>query len=74
MQDRVRETSEQWDEVPAKVVGRSRKSPVSLAAGAPFLQMGRDWGGNRYGQPRGVFRFASHEEANQWQMNHKTTR
>jgi hypothetical protein len=34
MKDGVRETSEQWDDVPAKVVGRQRRGPVNLEAGA----------------------------------------
>lgn len=74
MKDGVRETSEQWNEIPAKEVGRRCRSPVNLEAGASFLQMGVAWGGKRCGQPKGVFRFASHEEANQWQMKHQVTR
>lgn len=74
MRDGIRETSEQWDDVPTKVVGRQRRVPVNLEAGADFLKMGENWGGKRRGQPKGIFRFASHEEANQWQMMHQITR
>lgn len=62
----VRETTEQWDDVPAKVVGRRKQGLINLERGSAFLAMGRErCGGN--GRPKGVFRYASHEEANQWQ-------
>ncbi len=66
MQDRVRETAEQWDDVPAKVVGR-RRSAAPGWKGATILQdrvnegiRGRTW------WPKGVVRFSSFKEADEW--------
>jgi len=71
---RIRETSEQWDDVPAKVVGRRGKAPVNLEKGAAFMRMAADRGGHRVGWPKGVFRFRSHDEADQWLIANMITR
>ncbi len=63
MKRAVRETSEQWDDVPAKVVGRRRKGPVNLELGEGFLRMGADAGRRIPHRPKGVVRYTSHEEA-----------
>lgn len=65
----IRETSAQWDDIPAKVIGR-RQTPVVRATADYGLQdlvndMHRD-AAQRVTWPRGIFRFKSHEEADQW--------
>ncbi len=51
-----------------KVVGQLRKTPwqrfVRLQATAALLAKGK-------GQPKGVYRFTSHEECAQWTVNQK---
>jgi hypothetical protein len=54
--------------LPMKVVGQLRKTPwqrfVRLQATAALLAKGK-------GQPKGVYRFTSHEECAQWTVNQK---
>ena len=59
-----KETSAQWDDIPAKVVGRRRPPAMNLERGAAFLRMGKDMGIRLSGRKKGVFRYRSHEEAN----------
>lgn len=65
MNGKVKETREQWDDVPAKVVGRRKPGRVTLESGASFLQWGAERNIRLRGRIRGVYRYASHEEANQ---------
>jgi hypothetical protein len=67
MKNIVRETKEQWDDVPAKVVGRRRPpsggwSDVNILQHRinDSLRTGSGW-------PKGVYRFKSFEEADEWQ-------
>ena len=63
---------DEWINIPAvktqsmKVVGQLRKTPwerfVRLQGTAALLAKGK-------GQPKGVYRFASHEECAQWTAN-----
>lgn len=61
--NKVRETREQWDDVPAKVVGRRKPGVVNLERGAAFLRWGADANIRLRGRPKGVFRYRSFEEA-----------
>ncbi|MBI3886965.1 MAG: hypothetical protein HY302_14745 [Opitutae bacterium] len=55
--------------MPMKVVGQLRKTPwerfVRLQATAAALAKGK-------GQPKGVFRFSSHQECTQWTEKQRT--
>ncbi|HMP74744.1 MAG TPA: hypothetical protein PKE12_00465 [Kiritimatiellia bacterium] len=62
----VREPSEQWDDVPAKVVGRRRKPVLNLESGEAFFRLGRELGEGKVGRKRGVVRYRTHAEANAW--------
>lgn len=61
--NKVRETREQWDDVPAKVVGRRKPGPINLERGAAFLRWGQDVNLRLRGRPKGVFRYRSFEES-----------
>lgn len=63
MNGKVKETREQWDDVPAKVVGRRRKGMINLEKGDGFLRLGVDMGVRLSGRAKGVHRYRSHEEA-----------
>lgn len=58
----VKETREQWDDVPAKVVGRRRSGPVDLERGEGFLRLGKDMGVRLPHRPKGVFRYKTFDE------------
>ena len=60
----VRKLSEQWDDAPAKVVGRRIRFAVNLECGAGFLRMGADRNLQLRNRKKGVYRYRSHEEAN----------
>lgn len=60
---KLRETKEQWDDVPVKVVGKRRKGTVNLDKGEKFLRLGLDLNVRLHGRKAGVFRYRSHEEA-----------
>ncbi len=63
---KVRETSEQWDDVPRKVVGR-RKVAIGGWENASKLQdLANKMNRGRTTWPRGVYRFRSFEEADAW--------
>ena len=64
MKSSVKETKEQRDDVPAKVVGRRQKGVMNLERGADFLRIGIDRNVRLRGHPKGVFRYSSHEQAN----------
>ncbi len=66
MDKRIRETSEQWDDVPRKIVGRRRKPVLNLETGAAFFQFGREMGEGKVGRRKGVVRYRTHDEANAW--------
>ena len=62
MKDRIRETSERWKDVPGKVVGAGdgpAALPTQLHDAAVY----------RKGWPKGVFRFRSFEESDQWPVD-----
>ena len=62
----VRETTEQWDDVPSKVVGR-RSSKSRGWIDATLLQERANEGmAGRTSWPKGVVRFRSFEEADAW--------
>lgn len=66
MKKQVKETREQWDDVPAKVVGR-RRSGVGGWSNVTILQQRvNEQKVGRASWPKGVFRFHSHEEADAW--------
>jgi hypothetical protein len=54
-------------ELPMKVVGR-RRWARGLAATAPLLQLVRDLRGDKPFLPKGVHRFSSFEESEQWTL------
>jgi hypothetical protein len=57
---------EQWDEVPAKVVGR-RRAPTDGWSSMDALQSQVNQLGRGYAAwPKGVYRFRSFEEADGW--------
>lgn len=62
-----RETTEQWDDLPAgaKVVGKRRPS-LAYKAGYDIQALANELSGKRIGWPKGVFRFKTHEEADAW--------
>ena len=66
MNNRIRETTEQWDDVPAKVIGRRKPCRVNLESGAGFLRMGLDRKVRIPGREKGVYRYKTHEEAQPW--------
>jgi hypothetical protein len=55
-------------EPPAKVIGRRLPPPRGIEHAAPFLQLVIDLRGSRPFIPRGVHRFASFEESQEWSM------
>jgi len=63
MKEKIKETRAQWDDVPAKVVGKRKSIPVNLESGEGFLKLGKDMGIRFKGRPKGVFRYKSFEEA-----------
>ena len=64
----VKETREQWDDVPAKVVGRRRSGVGGWSRATILQQRINDMMPGKTGWPKGVFRFHSHEEADAWWM------
>jgi hypothetical protein len=54
-------------ELPTKVVGRRQWAP-GLAATAPLLQLVLQLRGDRPFLPRGVYRFRSFEESEEWTL------
>jgi hypothetical protein len=65
MKDNSGESVEQWDDVPAKVVGRRSRGSVDLECGEAFLLMGKAMGIKLMHRPKGVFRYASFDEADE---------
>jgi len=66
MNPKVKETREQWDDVPAKVVGR-RRNAAGGWRNADVLQCRVNEAiRGRTTWPKGVFRFQSHSEADAW--------
>lgn len=65
---------EQWDEIPAKVIGRKAKQPMNLERGAAFLRMSAERGTPCVSWPKGVYRFKTHEEADKWRLENMRTR
>jgi hypothetical protein len=65
MTKEIREQAEQWDDVPGKVVGHRQPGPRNLEICADFLAWSVQRGVRLKGRPKGVFRYRSHEEANQ---------
>ena len=63
----IRETTEQWDDVPpgAKVVGR-RRPRRDTKPGYGIQQLANELSSGRLQWPKGVFRFKTHEEADAW--------
>ncbi|MCS6772448.1 MAG: hypothetical protein NZ740_10595 [Kiritimatiellae bacterium] len=63
---KVRETSEQWDDVPRKVVGRRVSPGGGWEHATKLQQLANQMNRGRTSWPRGVFRFRSFEEADFW--------
>jgi hypothetical protein len=63
---KVRETTEQWDDEPRKVVGRRRKPGPEARCGYAIQDLANEMGSGRLLWPKGVFRFKTHEEADAW--------
>lgn len=51
-----------------RVVGRRRPPTGGLVAADNLLKLLRELRGNRPFVPRGVYRFKTHHEADEWQM------
>lgn len=68
MTTRVRETSVCWDDLPegAKVVGKRQTPAGGLEVGDALQCLVNDLGQGRVTWPRGVWRFKTHEEAENW--------
>lgn len=62
----VRETSEQWDDAPRKVVGRRKRCSGGWTNATKLQDLANQMNRGRTTWPRGVFRFRSHEEADAW--------
>ncbi len=62
------ETRARPDEAPTKVIGRRRAPRPGLAQAAPFLELVVALRGKRPFVPRGVHRFASFEESQEWSL------
>ena len=64
----VRETLAQWDDVPAKVIGRRRTPVVRETAdyGLQTLVNELHQSGAQVSWPKGIFRFKTHAEADAW--------
>jgi hypothetical protein len=60
-------TGRDADELPMKVVGRRRWAP-GLAASAPLLRLVLELRGRRPFLPKGVHRFRSFEESEEWTL------
>ena len=58
--------------LPMKVVGRQGKAKVNLVAADSFLQMVNELRRGRPFIPKGVHRFKSFEEANEWSLKMMT--
>lgn len=58
------------EETPGKVVGKIRQRSASEAIDW-LVRQARALGWERLPYPKGVFRFKSFEEANEWQMQHQ---
>jgi hypothetical protein len=61
------------DELPMKVIGK-RKSSSGLLAAAPLLELALRLHGNKPFIPKGVHRFATFEESDQWTLMMLTRR
>lgn len=62
----VRETTEQWDDVPTKVVGRRRMPGPHDPPDYRLQDLANSMHSGRVRWPKGVFRFRTHEEADAW--------
>ncbi len=72
----VRETTEQWDDLPpgAKVVGRRRPGKVDLLTARPFFKFAASIRRPKHFIPKGIHRFQTFEEAEQWHLKMITRR
>lgn len=61
-------------ELPIKVVGRRGKPRVNLITANEFLHLMRTLRGNRPFIPKGVWKFKTFEEANEWTLKMITRR
>lgn len=64
--NKVRETREQWDDVPAKVVGRRHNSRGGWKHADVLQRRINEGMQGKTRWPKGVFRFESFEEADAW--------
>jgi hypothetical protein len=64
------EPFENLEETPGKVVGKSkRRSPAEAVAW--LVRQARAMGVERLPYPKGVYRFKTFEEAEEWEMKHR---
>ena len=80
----MRETTEQWDDLPpgAKVVGKRRDPRASPGAGYGLQDLANEMGSfdspqgrqSRVTWPKGIIRFKTHEEADAWWIEKIQTR
>jgi hypothetical protein len=69
---RIRETSEQWDDVPAKVVGRRHAAAGGWSNADVLQQRVNQSSAGRARWPKGVYRFTTFEEADAWWIQNTT--
>lgn len=74
MDNRVRETNEQWDDVPAKVVGRRHPASRGWVDADGFQKLVNGLAQGQFALPGGVFKFRSFEEADQWILTARRAR
>jgi len=51
-----------------KIVGKRKKGNANLVTAAPFLELARSLRGSKPFIPKGVYRFSSFEESQQWSI------
>jgi hypothetical protein len=66
MERKVNETTEQWDDVPAKVVGRRRRGATGWRQATVLQDNANAAMVGRTSWPKGVFRFRTFDEADAW--------
>ncbi len=62
-----------WEDLPARVVGRRKPGVINLESMSGFLEMVRVLS-KPVQLPRGVFRFRSFAEADEWMLRNTKTR
>lgn len=55
-----------WDDIPEKIIGNRKVAEDHTGSADALQQLAEEMGRGRITWPKGVFRFKSHEEADQW--------